>query len=126
MNLLHDPWMPVRGADGQRHWITPDRLGEPQWRAFDADRPDFNGALAQFAIGLLQTTTPVANVIEWRGRLRSPPDQATLAAWFSPVATAEGVGALHRSASGHPLGLRTEVSRFQLAAEIASHRAMEM
>ena len=88
MNLLHDPWMPVRGADGQRHWITPDRLGEPQWRAFDADRPDFNGALAQFAIGLLQTTTPVADVIEWRNRLKSPPDQATLAAWFSPAATA--------------------------------------
>ena len=42
MNLLHDPWMPVRDAEGQRHWITPDRLSEPQWLAFDADRPDFN------------------------------------------------------------------------------------
>ncbi len=88
MNLLHDPWMPVRGADGQRHWITPSRLAEPQWRAFDADRPDFNGALAQFAIGLLQTTTPVGDSIEWRGLLNAPPNAATLQGWFEPVASA--------------------------------------
>ena len=88
MNLLHDPWMPVRDSTGQRHWITPDRLAEPQWRAFDADRPDFNGALAQFAIGLLQTTTPVANVIEWGRLYKSPPDSATLRQWFEPVAAA--------------------------------------
>ncbi len=88
MNLLHDPWMPVRGADGQRHWITPCRLAEPQWRAFDADRPDFNGALAQFAIGLLQTTTPVADSIDWRGLFNVPPDAATLQQWFEPVAAA--------------------------------------
>jgi len=88
MNLLHDPWIPVRDERGQRHWITPERLGEPQWRAFDADRPDFNGSLAQFAIGLLQTTTPVANSIEWRGLFRTPPDAATLRGWFEPVAAA--------------------------------------
>lgn len=88
MNLLHDPWMPVRDNTGQRHWITPNRLTEPQWRAFDADRPDFNGALAQFAIGLLQTTTPVANVIEWGRLYKTPPDAATLRQWFEPVAAA--------------------------------------
>jgi len=88
MNLLHDPWMPVRGADGQRHWITPCRLAEPQWRAFDADRPDFNGALAQFAIGLLQTTTPVADGIEWRALFTTPPDMETLQHWFEAVAAA--------------------------------------
>jgi len=88
MNLLHDPWIPVRDAQGQREWITPERISEPQWRAFDADRPDFNGALAQFAIGLLQTTTPVADVIQWRGLFNVPPDAATLRAWFEPVAAA--------------------------------------
>ena len=88
MNLLHDPWMPVRDSAGQRHWITPDRLAEPQWRAFDADRPDFNGALAQFAIGLLQTTTPVADVIQWTRLYKSPPDAAILQEWFKPVAEA--------------------------------------
>lgn len=88
MNLLHDPWMPVRDSAGQRHWITPDRLAEPQWRAFDADRPDFNGALAQFAIGLLQTTTPVADVIQWGRLYKTPPDADTLQKWFEPVAAA--------------------------------------
>lgn len=88
MNLLYDPWMPVRDSAGQRHWIAPDRLAEPQWRSFDADRPDFNGALAQFAIGLLQTTTPMANVIEWGRLFKTPPDAATLQQWFEPVAAA--------------------------------------
>ena len=88
MNLLHDPWMPVRDAHGQRAWITPDRLAEPQWLAFDADRPDFNGALAQFAIGLLQTTTPAMNSIDWRALLNLPPDAAELRRWFEPVAAA--------------------------------------
>ena len=63
MNLLHDPWMPVRDHAGSRHWITPDRLSGPDLVAFDADRPDFNSALAQFAIGLLQTATPVQSEI---------------------------------------------------------------
>ena len=88
MNLLHDPWMPVRDAQGQRHWITPDQLADPRWLAFDANRPDFNGALAQFAIGLLQTTTPVADDIDWRGLLNAPPAMATLTRWFEPVAVA--------------------------------------
>jgi CRISPR system Cascade subunit CasA len=85
MNLLHEPWMPVRDGQGRRHWIRPDQLADPAWRAFDADRPDFNGALAQFAIGLLQTTTPVANSIEWRKLLNTPPDVGTLRQWFEPV-----------------------------------------
>ena len=88
MNLLHDPWMPVRDAQGERHWITPDRLADPRWLAFDADRPDFNGALAQFAIGLLQTTTPEADGIAWRGLLNAPPAVETLRRWFEPVAVA--------------------------------------
>ena len=88
MNLLHHPWMPVRDAAGQRHWITPDQLSDPQWLAFDADRPDFNGALAQFAIGLLQTTTTVGNSIEWRGLFNAPPTATLLRQWFGPVAAA--------------------------------------
>lgn len=88
MNLLHDRWMPVRDAQGQRCWITPDQLADPQWLAFDADRPDFNGALAQFAIGLLQTTTPVANNMDWRALLNVPPAVGALQSWFSPLAAA--------------------------------------
>ncbi|MBK9360879.1 MAG: type I-E CRISPR-associated protein Cse1/CasA [Rubrivivax sp.] len=88
MNLLHAPWMPVRDGQGRRHWIRPDQLSDPAWRAFDADRPDFNGALAQFAIGLLQTTTPVDNPMDWRRWLHTPPDGDILRQWFEPVAAA--------------------------------------
>lgn len=85
MNLLQDAWMPVRNVSGQREWIAPERLGESQWQAFDADRPDFNGALAQFAIGLLQTTTPATDTIRWRALFREPPSAETLREWFVPV-----------------------------------------
>lgn len=88
MNLLHDPWMPVRDAQGQRHWITPDQLADPRWLAFDADRPDFNGALAQFAIGLLQTATPVVDRTGWRELLAAPPPGDVLRTWFEPMASA--------------------------------------
>lgn len=88
MNLLHEPWMPVRDGQGRRHWIRPDQLSDPAWHAFDGDRPDFNGALAQFAIGLLQTTTPVDNPMDWRRLLDTPPDGDLLRRWFEPVAAA--------------------------------------
>jgi CRISPR system Cascade subunit CasA len=88
MNLLEEPWLPVRRADGSRTWITPTALADPALVAFDADRPDFNGALAQFAIGLLQTTAPVETNTEWRGLFRNPPDVATLEQWFTPLRAA--------------------------------------
>jgi len=88
MNLLHTAWMPVRDREGQRHWIRPDQLADAAWRAFDADRPDFNGALAQFAIGLLQTTTPVDNPVAWRRLSTAPPQACELQQWFAPVAHA--------------------------------------
>ena len=29
MNLLHEPWLPVRRRDGSREWIAPNRLTDP-------------------------------------------------------------------------------------------------
>ncbi|MBE2243856.1 MAG: type I-E CRISPR-associated protein Cse1/CasA [Burkholderiaceae bacterium] len=88
MNLLTEPWMPVRRRDGGREWVAPPQLARPDILAFDADRADFNGALAQFAIGLLQTTTPIERHPEWRALLAAPPDEQTLAQWFEPVRAA--------------------------------------
>lgn len=85
MNLLEEPWLPVRRADGSRTWIAPTALSDSTLVAFDADRPDFNGALAQFAIGLLQTTAPVETNTEWRALFRRPPSAETLAQWFASV-----------------------------------------
>lgn len=86
MLLLTEPWMPIRRRNGERDWIAPHQLSDPDVLAFDADRPDFNGALAQFAIGLLQTTTPVDNALDWKRLLAAPPDSPTLQAWFAPLA----------------------------------------
>lgn len=88
MNLLEEPWMPVRLHGGGREWVSPRQLSDPRLAAFDADRADFNGALAQFAIGLLQTTAAVDSVFAWRQLLQRPPDAATLQAWFAPQAAA--------------------------------------
>src|SRR5438128_10246289 len=88
MNLLTEPWLPVRRRDGAREWIAPDCLCDPDVRAFGADRPDFNGALAQFVIGLLQTTTPVDSASAWRQCFATPPDAETLRRWYAPVAEA--------------------------------------
>ena len=85
MNLLLDPWIPVRLRNGAREKISPDRIADPDVVAFDADRPDFNGALAQFAIGLLQCATPVNSASEWRARFKVPPTADMLKAWFAPI-----------------------------------------
>ena len=76
MNLLQEAWMPVRFRDGRQEWIAPAQLSDPAVVAFDADRADFNGALAQFAIGLLQTTSPAKNALQWKRLFESPPDEA--------------------------------------------------
>lgn len=84
MNLLDEPWLPVRMHDGRQQWISPHQLSDPGVAAFDACRADFNGALAQFAVGLLQTCTPIASDGEWRALLNTSPDAATLADWLEP------------------------------------------
>lgn len=114
MNLLEEPWMPVRLHDGSREWISPRQLSDPRVSNFDADRADFNGALAQFAIGLLQTTSHIDNSIGWRRLLKSPPDASTLQDWFAPHAAAfefDGEGARFmqdfdlRAVDGDPVGI---------------------
>lgn len=96
MHLLSDSWLPVRRRDGCRDWVAPDQLTDPDIVAFDADRADFNGALAQFVIGLLQTTTPVDSDTQWKALLTDPPNRETLRGWFAPATAAfefEGTGA---------------------------------
>ncbi|SEQ15297.1 type I-E CRISPR-associated protein Cse1/CasA [Giesbergeria anulus] len=84
MNLLIENWLPVRTRDGHRTWVSPADLSRSDLVAFDAMRPDFNGALAQLAIGLLQTTSPAETSVAWGRLLKTPPDQATLHDWFAP------------------------------------------
>lgn len=84
MNLLEEKWLPVRRSSGQVDWIAPHQISEPDIVAFAAHRADFNGALAQLMIGLLQTCTPVNDEVGWEDLLDTPPNAEVLQKWFSP------------------------------------------
>ncbi|WP_085315369.1 type I-E CRISPR-associated protein Cse1/CasA [Derxia lacustris] len=86
MSLLFERWIPVRLSDGRRDVVAAFELARPDIVAFDAPRADFNAALFQFWIALLQTVTTAQNRREWRQWLLSPPDADTLKALFAPLA----------------------------------------
>ena len=67
MNLITDPWIPVVRQDGTEDTIIPWQIAEPQNPVVEikAPRPDFQGALYQFLIGLLQTCFAPEDEGEW-------------------------------------------------------------
>lgn len=91
-NLIHDPWIPVRRQDKTRALIAPWQITEDfdsnPVIALDADRPDFNGALIQFLIGLVQTAMPPKDDRAWRAGLIQPPPASELQQAFEVVAFA--------------------------------------
>lgn len=96
MQLLDEKWIPVRRNTGLTDWIAPHQISEPDIVAFAANRADFNGALAQMMIGLLQTTTPIDEEDKWEGLRDAPPAAEVLKKWFAPIAEAfelDGSGA---------------------------------
>lgn len=93
MNLITDSWIPVRDASGQTRLIAPHQLtrdidSNPLLQ-LDAVRPDFNGALAQFLIGLVQTAWVLGGKSWDREQmLAQPPSPDELEAAFAPLAHA--------------------------------------
>jgi CRISPR system Cascade subunit CasA len=92
MNLISDPWIPIQRKSGEEARIAPwevtSRYSDDPIVALAAPRPDFNGALIQFLIGLLQTTCAPDSPRTWREWLRDLPTPAELQAKFQPVAYA--------------------------------------
>jgi len=79
--------MPVRRENGEIPlYISPSQMTEGLATnpviTPAAPRPDFNGALIQFLIGLVQTACPPADEAEWQERFRIPPVPEELAAAF--------------------------------------------
>jgi len=76
MNLIHDAWLPVIRASGKKDKIAPWQIAEKEDPVIDlkAPRPDFQGALYQFLIGLLQTCFAPADHDEWLDHWENPPD----------------------------------------------------
>jgi CRISPR system Cascade subunit CasA len=92
MNLIDDAWIPIRRKSGEEARIAPwgvtIRYGDDRIVALAAPRPDFNGALIQFLIGLLQTTCAPDSPHTWREWLHNPPMPEELRTKFQPVAYA--------------------------------------
>ena len=80
LNLITDPWLPVLRKSAIRDKIAPQQLTETDDPivAVSSPRPDFDGALWQFLIGLLQTCAPPADDNEWCDWLEKPPLPAKL------------------------------------------------
>ena len=87
LNLLTESYFPILRANGVKEniapWeITADYADNPVV-ALDAPRSDFNGVLAQFLIGLLQTAFTPKDRSEWEVRLfGQPPTPEELKAAF--------------------------------------------
>lgn len=91
-NLIREAWIPARSVDGARTMLAPWQvtagIGPNLVVALDAPRPDFNGALIQFLIGLVQTALAPKDDRAWRKWLSRPPDEAALKAGMEPFAHA--------------------------------------
>ncbi len=91
MNLISEQWIPVRRANGNPDKIAPCQITEGiddskrRIVAVVSPRPDFDGALVQFLIGLLQTTCTPPDKMSWRKWRREPPSAEELKSRFESV-----------------------------------------
>lgn len=85
-NLITAKWLPVRRADNTRDHIAPWQLTERDNPpiSLDAPRPDFNGALIQLLIGLVQTAFAPEDDDAWFEHFEQPPTPKALRAAFEP------------------------------------------
>lgn len=86
-NLLDEPWLPVRCASGAVRWIRPCDITATDAPAVrvESGRADFDSALTQFLIGLVQTTCTPEHEQAWRVWATAPPSPAELQKRFAPV-----------------------------------------
>ena len=81
-DLREEPWIPFRRRSGAVEWGAPwlltDRLHDDPIVALAAPRPDFNGALHEFLIGLVSVTMQAPDEEEWREWWKAPPEPAQM------------------------------------------------
>jgi CRISPR system Cascade subunit CasA len=82
MNLIKDAWIPVIRAKSGKSLIAPWQIAEQEDPVMElaAPRPDFQGAMYQFLIGLLQTGFAPDDQDEWLEFWTTPPDTDLLQA----------------------------------------------
>ncbi len=83
-DLRTELWIPWRRRSGVVEWGPPatllTRLADDPVVALAAPRPDFDGALQEFLIGLLSAALRPADEAEWKAIWKSPPSPAELQA----------------------------------------------
>jgi len=96
LNLIYDRWIPVSGTDNEIIRVAP-------WELFDQSRcdanvilatprPDFQGSVIQFLIGLVQSTIPPINEEAWVKGLQSLPSSGQVKSGFESVSSAFNLG----------------------------------
>lgn len=78
-DLRIEPWLPWVRRSGETFWGSPSdlvsRLDDDPVVSLATPRPDFDGALQEFLIGLLAATFLPEDLEEWEARWQSPPSQ---------------------------------------------------
>ncbi|MBP2146366.1 CRISPR system Cascade subunit CasA [Methanofollis sp. W23] len=91
LNLIADPWIPVRRKDGETNSIAPweitSRHDDNPVISVTSPRADFDGAITQFIIGLCQTALPPEKCTE-KQALLTPLTPDDLREAFIPLAAA--------------------------------------
>lgn len=80
-NLIDERWIPVERRSGRVELIAPAQVVEredPPLR-IASPRPDFDGALLEFLVGLLQTAAAPPSERAWEKELDEPPTVEALA-----------------------------------------------
>ena len=95
-NLIEERWIPIRRKSGREEQLAPWEItgfheSDPVI-SLNAPRPDFNGALIQFLIGLVQTAAAPADEDEWENLFDIPPSQHDLKKYFETVKHAFNLG----------------------------------
>lgn len=86
LNLIEDPWIPVRRRDGSRAVVRPDEMADPLIGGPDWPRADFNIGCLEFLIGLVFLADPPTDIDDWTRR--QEPDAARLRSALARLAPA--------------------------------------
>ncbi|AOM41423.1 type I-E CRISPR-associated protein Cse1/CasA [Xenorhabdus hominickii] len=85
MNLVKDAWLTFRMRNGSEEKLPLAAICDPAVMDFSLPRSDFQGAVYQLAIGLLQTVFAPEDKYEWHDFYEQAPTQADLQTAFNRV-----------------------------------------
>lgn len=85
MNLLENQWIPVKTRQGEEKFISAYEIVQADIISLNAPRADFNAALMQFLIGLIQTVLAPENPRAWRKKYEQAPSEDELKTAFESI-----------------------------------------